>query len=166
MQEEYDHLKEETFMPWNMTDYPPSMKNLEELVRKKAIAIGNALLADGYPDDRAIPIAVKQAKEWYENADKSEKKEFSEEKNPSKTDKHEKNPRASKLINANVNVRFEEDQWIVISDGAKKASQRFATKKEAIEKGKEIAQNKETTLTIYKKDASKEKEISYSAEKN
>ena len=121
-------------MPWNMTDYPPSMKNLEELVRKKAIAIGNALLADGYPDDRAIPIAVKQAKEWYENADKSEKKEFSEEKNPSKTDKHEKNPRASKLINANVNVRFEEDQWIVISDGAKKASQRFATKKEAIEK--------------------------------
>ena len=65
-------------MPWNMTDYPPSMKNLEELVRKKAIAIGNALLSDGYPDDRAIPIAIKQAKEWYENADKSEKKEFSE----------------------------------------------------------------------------------------
>lgn len=94
-------------MPWNMTDYPPSMKNLEELVRKKAIAIGNALLADGYPDDRAIPIAIKQAKEWYENADKSEKKEFSEEKNPSKTDKHEKNSRASELINANVNVRFE-----------------------------------------------------------
>ena len=55
-----------------------------------------------------------------------------------------------------MNVRFEEDQWIVISDGAKSKST-LATKKEAIEKGKEIAQNKETTLTIYKKDDSKEK---------
>ncbi len=36
---------------------------------------------------------------------------------------------------------------------------RIGYAKEAIEKGKEIAQNKETTLTIYKKDDSKEKEI-------
>ena len=58
---------------------PTFNENLEELVRK-AIAIGNALLADGYPDDRAIPIAIKQAKEWYENADKSEKKNFQKKK--------------------------------------------------------------------------------------
>ena len=48
-------------MPWNMNDYPTSMKNLAPLIRKKAIDIGNALLADGYPDDRAIPIAISQA---------------------------------------------------------------------------------------------------------
>lgn len=48
----------------------------------------------------------------------------------------------------------------------KKQVNALQQKKEAIEKGKEIAQNKETTLTIYKKDDSKEKEISYSAEKN
>ncbi len=43
-------------MPWNVRDYPASMKNLDPLVRKKAIDIANALLADGYSDDRAIPI--------------------------------------------------------------------------------------------------------------
>lgn len=48
-------------MPWNMKDYPASMKNLDPLVRKKAIDIANALLDDGYPDDRAIPIATSQA---------------------------------------------------------------------------------------------------------
>lgn len=61
-------------MPWNMKDYPPAMKNLEELTRKKAIDIGNALLAEGNPDDRAIPIAIKQAKEWSEDATSTEKK--------------------------------------------------------------------------------------------
>lgn len=30
-------------MPWNMNDYPTSMKNLAPLIRKKAIDIGNAL---------------------------------------------------------------------------------------------------------------------------
>ena len=44
------------------------MKNLAPLIRKKAIDIGNALLADGYPDDRAIPIAISQAEKWYQEA--------------------------------------------------------------------------------------------------
>ena len=55
-------------MPWNMKDFPASMKNLDKLTRKKAIDIANALLDEGYPDSRAIPIAIDQAKEWYENA--------------------------------------------------------------------------------------------------
>lgn len=67
-------------MPWNMKDYPPAMKNLEELTRKKAIDIGNVLLAEGYPDDRAIPIAIKQAKEWSEDATSTEKKSFLKKK--------------------------------------------------------------------------------------
>ena len=71
-------------MPWNMKDFPPAMKNLEELTKKKAIDIGNALLDEGYPDDRAIPIAISQAKEWVESADEKEKKAFSKEKNPQK----------------------------------------------------------------------------------
>lgn len=48
-------------MPWNMNDYPASMKNLDPLIRKKAIDIANALLDDGYPDDRAIPIADRKS---------------------------------------------------------------------------------------------------------
>lgn len=146
-------------MPWNMYDYPSAMKNLEELVRKKAIDIANALLSEGYSDDRAIPIAIKQAKEWYKDADSSEKKEFSKEKNPTKHDAHDTNPRTSKLLNANVIVKFEENKWIVLSEGAKKVSNRFSTKDKAIEKGKEIAQHKKTTLIIYKKDGTKDKEF-------
>lgn len=37
-------------MPWTMEDYPQSWKNFEELERKKAIDIGNAMLKDGYKE--------------------------------------------------------------------------------------------------------------------
>ncbi len=67
-------------MPWNMKDFPASMKNLDKLTRKKAIDIANALLDEGYPDSRAIPIAIDQAKEWYENASESERRTFEKEK--------------------------------------------------------------------------------------
>ncbi|EMW5621782.1 DUF2188 domain-containing protein [Enterococcus faecium] len=148
-------------MPWNMKDFPASMKNLDKLTRKKAIDIANALLDEGYPDSRAIPIAIDQAKEWYENASESERRTFEKEKNPSKSDKHDTNPRAGKLLDSYVIVEYAEEQWIVKSKGAKKASNHFDTKKEAIEKGKQVAQNKESTLVIYKKDGTKEKEIDY-----
>ncbi|EGP5173715.1 DUF2188 domain-containing protein [Enterococcus faecium] len=148
-------------MPWNMKDFPASMKNLDKLTRKKAIDIANALLDEGYPDSRAIPIAIDQAKEWYENASESERRTFEKEKNPSKSDKHDTNPRAGKLLASDVIVEYAEEQWIVKSKGAKKASNHFDTKKEAIEKGKQVAQNKESTLVIYKKDGTKEKEIDY-----
>lgn len=148
-------------MPWNMKDFPASMKNLDKLTRKKAIDIANALLDEGYPDSRAIPIAIDQAKEWYENASESERRTFEKEKNPSKSDKHDTNPRAGKLLDSDMIVEYAEEQWIVKSKGAKKASNHFDTKKEAIEKGKQVAQNKESTLVIYKKDGTKEKEIDY-----
>ncbi|WVE61984.1 DUF2188 domain-containing protein [Enterococcus faecium] len=148
-------------MPWNMKDFPASMKNLDKLTRKKAIDIANALLDEGYPDSRVIPIAIDQAKEWYENASESERRTFEKEKNPSKSDKHDTNPRAGKLLDSDVIVEYAEEQWIVKSKGAKKASNHFDTKKEAIEKGKQVAQNKESTLVIYKKDGTKEKEIDY-----
>lgn len=49
-------------MPWNKSDYPNSMKNLDEDVREKAIEIANALLDEGYDDGKAIPIAIDRAK--------------------------------------------------------------------------------------------------------
>lgn len=48
-------------MPWTMQDYPQSWKNFEELERKKAIDIGNAMLKDGYKESDVIPIATNQA---------------------------------------------------------------------------------------------------------
>ena len=50
--------------------YPDSMKNLTVEVREKAIDIANALLSDGMPKDKALPIAISQAEEWAKNRDK------------------------------------------------------------------------------------------------
>ncbi|MBC1398909.1 DUF2188 domain-containing protein [Listeria fleischmannii] len=54
-------------MPWTKNNYPNSWKNLRAEEREKAIEIGNALLKEGYSEDRAIPIATSKAEEWYEN---------------------------------------------------------------------------------------------------
>ena len=61
-------------MPWTKDDYPDSMKNLMAEVRNKAIDIANALMEDGYEEDRAIPIAISQAEKWAENHGKQVKK--------------------------------------------------------------------------------------------
>lgn len=53
-------------------------------------------------------------------------------------------------------VEYEEEQWIVKSKGAKRQAT-ILIQKEAIEKGKQVAQNKESTLFIYKKDGTKKK---------
>ena len=148
-------------MPWNMTDYPASMKNLDPLVRKKAIDIANALLDDGYPDDRAIPIATSQAEKWLENASEEEKKEFRQEKNPQKNDPHTKNKNAKKLLSANIQVKYEEDKWIVLSEGAKRASDHFDTKEKAIARAKEIAENKKTIVEVLKKDGSHQRDYDF-----
>ncbi|KPG68724.1 DUF2188 domain-containing protein [Enterococcus sp. RIT-PI-f] len=148
-------------MPWNVNDYPVSMKNLDPLVRKKAISIANALLADGYDDDRAIPIATSQAEKWFDHATEAEKKAFQKEKSPQKNDAHEVNQNAEKLIDANVTVRYQDDQWKVRSTGAARASDQFDKKEEAVARGKEIAQNKQSILTIYKQDGTKQQEIDY-----
>ena len=132
-------------MPWNMKDYPASMKNLDPLVRKKAIA-----------------IATSQAEKWLENASEEEKKEFRKEKNPQKDDPHTKNKNAKKLLTANVQVKFEEDKWIVLSEGAKRASDHFNIKEDAIARAKEIAENKKTGVEVFKKDGSHQKDYDFS----
>lgn len=52
-------------MPWTKKAYPDAMKNMENKTREKAIEIGNALLEEGYEENRAIAIAIKKAKEKY-----------------------------------------------------------------------------------------------------
>jgi uncharacterized protein YdaT len=51
-------------MPWTPDYYPAAMKHLPPATRAKAIAIANALLAEGYPEGQAIRIAIAQAKQW------------------------------------------------------------------------------------------------------
>ena len=51
-------------MPWNSTRYPVSMRHLSASVRYKAIAIANALLAEGMDEGPAIRIAIAKAEDW------------------------------------------------------------------------------------------------------
>lgn len=147
-------------MPWDMNDYPNSMKNLDRLTRKKAIDIANALLVDGYPDDRAIPIAISQAEKWIQDATTEEKAKF-DKKTVRKTDPHTPNKNAKKLMNADVSVKYQDKHWIVISDAAERASDIFQNKTQAVERAKKIAKNKGSTLKIYKMDGHLQKQTQF-----
>lgn len=147
-------------MPWDMNDYPDSMKNMEPLVRKKAIDIANAMEEEGYEEGRLIPIAQSQAKEWYDNASKEEKEAFKNEKNPSKEDTHDSsgNP---ELADNDVEVFYEDDEWKVQTKGAKRPDQTFNKKEEAVKRAEEMAENKESKVIVYKKDGDKQREKSF-----
>lgn len=139
-------------MPWDKTDYPVSFKNFEPLLRKKAIEIGNALLAEGYPEDRAIPIAISQSKKWLKEATEQEKEAFSKENYPKKDDKHSGEPINQDLLDNDVLVFYKEDKWFVQTKGAEKAADSFGTKEEAVKRAKEIAENKESKVLTFKQD--------------
>jgi uncharacterized protein YdaT len=51
-------------MPWTSERFPVSMRHLSEATREKAVAIANALLAEGMDEGKAIRIAIAKAQEW------------------------------------------------------------------------------------------------------
>lgn len=51
-------------MPWDDWHYPPAMRHLAGPVRAKAIAIANALLAEGHDEGMAIRVGIAKAKDW------------------------------------------------------------------------------------------------------
>lgn len=51
-------------MPWTEFRFPPAMNHLDEPVRAKAIAIANALLAEGHDEGMAIRVGIARAKAW------------------------------------------------------------------------------------------------------
>lgn len=142
-------------MPWNMNDYPASLKNFDHVLRKKIIDIANALLANGYEDSQAIPIAISQGKEWYNNVSLQEKKAFERQPDPSKNDSHEQNSNPD-LLDENVEVFFENKEWHVKTVKAKRARDTFDTKEEAVDRAKEIAENKNTKVISFTKDGKKQ----------
>lgn len=137
-------------MPWTKNDYPPSMKNLEENVRLKAIDIANAMVADGYDEGRAIPIAINQAKEWVGDATKSEIKDL---KKKDITDHEKSETSSAHLQDADIVVQYDHDEsvWKVISKGAKKADSVHETKKSAQSRAEEIADKRDSDTIIKKK---------------
>lgn len=149
-------------MPWNMNDYPSSLKNLSYAARKKAIDIANAMVNAGYDENRAIPIATKQAEEWYEDAGEEEVREFEKQVDPTERDDgDERYASRPEMLDKNEHVVPHEDGWAVESKDAKQPSDVYSRKQDAIDRGREIASNKGTCLTIHKQDGTIEKKIQF-----
>lgn len=137
-------------MPYTKDDYPNTMKNLDNDTRLKAIDILNAMLEEGYKEENAIPISISQAKEWVKNASDKDLKDL-KKKDITKHD--QEGVSSARLQDSDVIVFYDEvnKKWAVKSEGAKRISEYFDTKKEAEEKGKYIANNKDSDLKVYKK---------------
>lgn len=149
-------------MPWTLDDYPPSMKNLKHTTKKKAIDIANSMIDDGYDEDRAIPIAIEQARKWRKSASQSEVEAYKQYGQPTKRSKEgEKYSSNPERLDEGEEVVPHDDGWGVKSSGAEHVSEIFNRKEEAIERGKEIAQNKGTSLKIYKQDGTIQTKHSY-----
>ncbi|MYL30230.1 DUF2188 domain-containing protein [Halobacillus halophilus] len=144
-------------MPWDTEDYPSSLKNLDEVVRKKAIDIANAMLDEGYEEGRAIPIAIEQAKEWRDNAGEKELREVKEISDKAlrsrDADQNDRDARPE-LMEKGEHVLPHENGWAVKAEDAEKPSNVFERKQEAVHRAEEIAENKETQVIIHKKDGS------------
>lgn len=138
-------------MVWTLEDYPPSMKNLPEVIRKKAIDIANAMIDDGYKEGDAIPIAIEQAREWQDKASEDEVEHYRKYGKVTTRSPGDKKSSPERMEEGEV-VRPHDEGWAVESEGAEKPSNIFKTKKEAISRANEIAENKGTFVTIYKKD--------------
>ncbi|WP_079526451.1 DUF2188 domain-containing protein [Halobacillus hunanensis] len=151
-------------MPWDTKDYPSSFKSLDTVVRKKAIDIANAMIDEGYDEGRAIPIATEQAKEWHENASQDEKQQMrnksdKELRNREKDDQSSSRP---ELLDKGEHVVSHEDGWAVQAEDAKQPSDVFENKQDAVERAKEVAKNKGTSVIIHKQDGSIQDQTSYS----
>lgn len=151
-------------MPWDTNDYPSSWKNLDTAIRKKAIEIGNAMLDDGYKEGQAIPIATEQAKEWYSNASEKEKNRILNKQDKDlqrRDDESAQSEGRPELLEKGEHVFKHENGWAVQAEDSKQPSGVFEDKEDAVKRGKEIAQKKQTHLVIYKADGSIQEKQSY-----
>lgn len=142
-------------MPWDLSDYPDSFKNFDHLVKKKAIDIANALLDNGYDEGRAIPIATKQAKEWADNASEEELRSYKHGEAPKKEDEHDDKSN-EELLDNDVMVYYEEDEWKVRTKDAKRPDSTFDNKNDAVSRANEIADNKESQVITFTKDGKRQ----------
>ncbi|MGE6228275.1 DUF2188 domain-containing protein [Paenibacillus sp. GbtcB18] len=138
-------------MPWTKNDYPPSMKNLPERVRKKAVEIANALLDDGYEEGRAIAIATAKAEEWEDN--------HPDHRSGGKSGTER---RASSSHSSPLHVVPDGDGWAVKAEGEDEPRYEADTKSDAVKKADELASDANTRAVIHRKDGTVQDSHNYS----
>ncbi|MGO3018345.1 MAG: DUF2188 domain-containing protein [Anaerococcus sp.] len=137
-------------MPWTKKDFPNSLKNLEEEVRLKAIDIGNAMMKDGYDEQRVIPIAISKAKDWYKEASPKEKKDL-KKKDITKHKKTSSNSAEFQDSDIIVKYRDQDKKWEVKSKGAEKPDSLHDKKVDAEKRAREISKYRDGKVISYKK---------------
>ncbi len=121
-------------MPWTSENYPNTFNNFTVDVRDKAIEIANALVEDGYEEDRSIRIATAQAKDWAQRRDMQVWVD-----QPQKPNQH---------------VVPHDQQWAVRAAGSERASKVLPTKEAALDRAREIARNQGVDIVIHYADGS------------
>lgn len=142
-------------MPFDRRNYPNSMKNLDKVIRDKAIDIANAMLEEGYDEDNAIPIAISQAKDWAEDASQSEKNKIRKKDLKDHEKSEEKSGARLQDADIVVSYNYDEEKWQVKSKGADQAEGYYESKKEAKNRAQEIADNRESKVITKTKEQSK-----------
>ena len=134
-------------MPWTKKDYPNSMKNLPPSVRDKAIEIANALEREGSIKDEGILIAtsISRAKDWASNHGQTIESSDTDIKDHG-TDQY---------------VIPHTNGWALKTENSPKPYKVYATKKEAIERGTEMAKKHAANLVIQGEDGKIEEKRSY-----
>lgn len=137
-------------MPWTRQTYPPSMKNLPEEVRNKAIEIANALLQEKDMDEGIIiATAISRAKDWAENRGKQSETPGGRSK---KTD--------VKQHGEDHYVVPHGDDWAVKKEKVQKEKV-FHSKDEAVRKAEEEVKAANASVTVQGKQGKIEKRKSF-----
>lgn len=149
-------------MPWDKNDYPSSLKNFDEATRNKAIEIANAMIEEGYDEDRAIPIATDQAKEWADGASKDEKDEMKNVSNSTLKDHEEdENDTDLDLLDNDVLVKPHEDGWAAQTVGAERADQVFDKKEMRLNEQRKLPKIKNRKFAFKMKMGKRQDTISF-----
>src|SRR5699024_11863219 len=107
----------------------------------------------------------KKKKERQKNDSKNEVNHYEKSDKPTersaKDKRYENNP---ERLEEGEHVEAQDNGWAVKSSGAKRASDIYEKKDEAVKRAKEIAKNKGTHVTIYKRDGSVQEKQAYTSE--
>lgn len=135
-------------MIWTLDNFPAAINHLTPLTRKKALAIANALVAQGFQEKLALSIASSQAKQWYREATVQERRRFDQAITQAQS-----NPQPPKLSRRGADIAVKPDPagWAVVSPSGDRTTELYPRKTDAVERAKTIAIADHGSVAIYRR---------------
>lgn len=131
-----------------LDNFPAAINHLTPLTRKKALAIANSLVAQGFQEKLALSIATSQAKQWYREATVQERHRFDQISTPAQSNPQ---PPKSSHRGAAIAVKPDPAGWVVVSRSGDRATELYQRKTDAVERAKTIAGAEHGSVAIYKR---------------